>query len=181
MTRKLHRKDNKVNKWKYISLKGHLIRTRWVIFGDIQFMSKHTFHIKNISHTCSYVQWIGFYVSIETNYTIFNVQDFGYCLCTSSLDYFGQVVSPLWKGDNGVCLWSYFGHVRYYMKPVWLPPWLAWWVDGLGIADSNSLVYIYNSMLLMCFYKIGHRPWMSNYLRIACQISWGLDVKLPED
>ncbi len=31
-----------------------------------------------------------------TNYTIFNMQDFRYCLWTSILDCFGQLVSPAW-------------------------------------------------------------------------------------
>ncbi len=31
-----------------------------------------------------------------TNYLIFNMQDFRYCLWSSNLDYFGQLVSPAW-------------------------------------------------------------------------------------
>ncbi len=33
----------------YISLKDQLIKTNWVIIGNNQFMSKHTFHIQNPS------------------------------------------------------------------------------------------------------------------------------------
>ncbi len=75
-----------------------------MIFGDNQFMSKHTFHIQNLQYTClnySYYTWS--YVLKDkyeiwlntTNYPIFNMQDFRYWLCTSILDCFGQVVSPL--------------------------------------------------------------------------------------
>ncbi len=57
-----------------------------------------------------------------TNYPIFNMQDFRYCLWTSILDCFGQLVSPPWRGTVQVASahtrghlvvtdWCTFGHI----------------------------------------------------------------------
>ncbi len=77
-----------------------------VIFGDNQFMSKYTFHIQitlppipvSIGLTIPVHMLNRYEIYLNTtNYPICNMQDLRYWLCTSILEYFGQVVFPLWS------------------------------------------------------------------------------------
>ncbi len=61
-------------------------------------------------YICSYDKCLR-YVSIQWNYLIFNMQDFIYCLLTSILDCFGQLVSPpciqVYYNDLCHCDWTW--------------------------------------------------------------------------
>ncbi len=67
-----------------MSLKGQLIQ----IFGDNQFMSKHTFHIQNPSKYVFQLYILQLlislmsmrYVSIQQTIMIFNIQDYWLCM-----------------------------------------------------------------------------------------------------
>ncbi len=100
-----------------------------MIFVDNQFISKQTFHIQNPSiymfsnelATLSYMLY-GYEICLNTtNYLIFNMQDFIYWLCTSILNCFSQIVTPL----------------------IW------WMLKFQVILLTLSLIYIY-LFLLMC-------------------------------
>ncbi len=70
-------------------LKSQLVKIR-CLFEDNQFMLKYTF----LQYTCF----------IGTKLSIFNMQDLIYWPCTSNLDYFGQLVSPLCIGCAFGCV-----------------------------------------------------------------------------
>ncbi len=85
------------------ALNGQLINIRWLIFGDNQFVSKHTFHIQNPSiylfqldvNNATLAHMLNWYEIClnRTNYPVFNMQDFRYWLYTSFLFCVGHMVS----------------------------------------------------------------------------------------
>ncbi len=89
------------NKWKYNPLKCQLIKTKWVILGDNQFVSRHILHTKSFNMPVSYglttVAHLlnGYEVCLNTtNCLIVNMSKFRYWMCTSILDYFGSCSIP---------------------------------------------------------------------------------------
>ncbi len=76
--------NNLINDMKiYIYLKGELIKTRWVIFGDNQFMLRHISQNKSVNTPVSICLVSlahilnGYDISLNTiSYPIFNIQDF---------------------------------------------------------------------------------------------------------
>ncbi len=89
------------NQWKYVSLIGQLIKTRWMIFKNIQFMSKHKFNRINPStYTCfnltCYIlahilnRYDKISIPITIRFTICKILGMGYYPPTCC---FGQVVS----------------------------------------------------------------------------------------
>ncbi len=78
-----------------ISLKGQFIKTGCMIFGYNQFSHTKSFNILIVLTILAHMI-NGYEICFNaTNYLIYNMQSFIYWLCTSILDCFGQLISPL--------------------------------------------------------------------------------------